>query len=169
MTNVKRPDLLDSGRTAKSQSSLHRYAYPGILLLWCALVLIRFFQAHPLDLAHMWRLLGNFSVPTPSSDLTKLAAAARYIALACLLALVGILSGRFLLKLIGLGGKDYRSGGRWETVQNLLLALGLGWGLPVKEVLVQRVHRPGHAVRVDEHGVSPVGRGLLYTDRAPSV
>jgi hypothetical protein len=143
----------------------------GILAAWAGLVMFRFYQEHPLGLTQFYRLVLRFQPPPLPAGFLKIVIAARYLFLACLLAFVGILAGRRLLKIVGIGSAerpskksthigghhaawcppicdhlrgndlcvpssrspaeaefDSRKNGRLVW-QELILALGLGWGL----------------------------------------
>ncbi|RJP25104.1 MAG: hypothetical protein C4520_03025 [Candidatus Abyssobacteria bacterium SURF_5] len=97
-----------------------------LLGLWGGVVLFRFFEEHPLSLPLVLRLLINFRIPF-EFDLAKLLLAARHLALAILVLSTAVLAGRQLLKFMGIqppaGSLD-----KWEIVQRLMLALGLGLG-----------------------------------------
>ncbi len=105
------------------------YACFGVLALWAGLVLVRFFQEHPLSPGHVWQLVRTFYLPPPSGGISKLAAILRHLFLVFLLTVAGVLAGRRLLMPAGLVRADDPSRGKWDVAQDLLLALGLGWGL----------------------------------------
>jgi hypothetical protein len=99
----------------------------GLLALWGGLVLFAFFDEHPLSTDFFLRLIGNFSIPLEVVP-AKLLLAAKHIALAVLLTGTGVLAGRLLLRLFGLPAAG-DSARRWDILERLMLALGLGWGL----------------------------------------
>ncbi len=101
----------------------------GILALWAMWVMRRFYHEHPLRFEHLRRLVERFQPPPPPTDLLKIASAGKHLLLACLFVAVGILVGRRILALAGVRRADGGKGERCEIVIELMLALGLGWGL----------------------------------------
>ena len=100
----------------------------AVFAVWAALVSFRFFQERPLEPQSVWRLFTNFQPPPIPSDFLKIAMSAKHFLFALVLLAVGVMLGRRLLTLIGAWRPYDRPGDRWETVQRLILALGLGWG-----------------------------------------
>jgi hypothetical protein len=101
----------------------------AVLAVWAALVLFRFFQEHPIGIQDLVQVIRMSKLPPLPSDLTKIALTAKHVLLAFTLLVVGIMTGRLLLRLIGIERIGDLSADRWEIVQRLVLALGLGWGL----------------------------------------
>lgn len=118
---------------------LHRNQTPSfrkevpfvLLLLWGAFVLIFFFREHPLDLVKLWRLVRSFSPPPVPTAPVKLLLVLKHLSLACFLGVVGLLTGRRILKIVGVWPPHDQAIDGWRVGENLLMALGLGWGVLV--------------------------------------
>ncbi len=115
----------DNGTLKKTLS----YLLFGVLAVWAGLVMYRFYREHPLGLTQFYRLMLRVKpLPLPAG-FQKIAIAAKYLALACLLAATGVLAGRQLLKLAGVATQpESSSDSKRRFTQELILALGLGWG-----------------------------------------
>jgi len=105
------------------------YALFGLLAAWTMLVLFRFFQEHPLNLRYASRLVRDYQLPPLPTNTTKIILAGKHILLAGLLAITGMMAGRRLLTMAGAERSEDRAYNRWRILQELVLALGLGWGL----------------------------------------
>jgi hypothetical protein len=112
----------------------------AVLALWAGLVVFAFFREHPLKINYVLRLIRNYQPPPVPSDFLKILAAAKHILLACILTLAGILAGRRILSMLGIGHAEKSpresSADRWETIAALTLALGLGWGVLIYAVFL---------------------------------
>lgn len=123
MTLLVKDAETEGAKEARSLSALGI----GLLTLWAALVLFRFFGEHPVSRNSVLRMLADFHVPLDVVP-AKLILVATNIGLALLLTGTGILAGRKLLRLIGLQA-GASSGERWKILEFLMLSLGLGWGM----------------------------------------
>ena len=123
--------LTDEARMHKNepQRSLFQYIAFGILAGWAFLVLFRFYQEHTLGFTRSLRLIAEFQPPPLPASFLKVLTIVKHLFLAFILIFAGMLTGRRLLGLIWadrpLGGSE----DKWSVGQNLMMALGLGWGL----------------------------------------
>ncbi|RJP68511.1 MAG: phospholipid carrier-dependent glycosyltransferase [Candidatus Abyssobacteria bacterium SURF_17] len=99
------------------------------LVLWAAVVLVRFFQEHPLEPQHVWQLIRTFRFPLPSRNLSNIASSLKHLILASLLIATGVLGGSCVLYAAKLKPAGNFLNEKWNFIQYLLLALGLGWGI----------------------------------------
>lgn len=105
------------------------------LIVWMGIVLLRFFQEHPLSFETVWKLILDFKVPVPS-DFLKILLILKHVLLACLLTCVGIITGRRILRMVGVWPPNQQQAETWNIVLNVLLSLGLGWGILIYAVFV---------------------------------
>jgi len=112
----------------KSYKNIVTYAFLCALAAWGALVAFYFLREHPLSVGQVWRATLSFRLPPPTS-FSKIILALKHCVLACLFVVVGILAGMRILGMVGARGSERRSGDKWLIMQDLMLALGLGWGL----------------------------------------
>jgi hypothetical protein len=90
-------------------------------------VLYCFLREHPLAPDNILQTAQRFRLPPPASGL-KILTALQHILMTIVLVLVGGLAGRRMLSMAGIQGREGRPGDRWFIVEELTMALGLGWG-----------------------------------------
>ncbi len=112
-----------------------RYAALVALAGWAILVMFKYYQEHQLGFRRLYRLLVDYQPPPLPTDPLKIMLAIKHLSLACLLALIGMLAGRRLLRMAGISNRELHPENKWGATQDLMLALGLGWGLLIYATL----------------------------------
>lgn len=105
------------------------YVGLGALALWTVFVIVLFFRSYPLNPAHAVNLIRNLAPPPFPSEFFKIVLAIKRLFLIALLTTAGVVTGRRLLRALGALPQGERGSARWDIMQELALALGLGWGL----------------------------------------
>ncbi len=119
------------------KTGIVKYLVFCVLGSWALAVVYFFYSTHPIAPGQIWRTILGFRLPPPASDPVKIAVASKHMVLACFIVVFGVLAGRRILGIIGIRKNGHRgSDSRWDAVQDVLLSLGIGWGLLIYLVFI---------------------------------
>lgn len=124
-----------------TENNVKREIFHYILLCvlgsWALAVVYFYYRVHPIAPGQLWQTILGFRLPPPPTDPLKIALALKHTVLACVMVVFGVLTGQRILRIMGIRRSEHPSNGnRWSVVQDLMVSLGIGWGLLIYLVFI---------------------------------